>query len=156
MDTLKCTCCHIEKPWTKEYYPTREGKVRGGMCRECRNKKYVRKVPNSGICRHCGKPIIDRPKFARYHIDADHPDCYQAHCDHLRAVQKSHAMKTSEWKKAWRAKRKTMKKCKCGNPLPEGYRFKCPICWSKVQGHMNTDWAFGAAAPKRNGRSMVG
>lgn len=106
-----CSKCGADKACTPKYFPVLHGKRNGKVCRECRNKRDGHQSPQAGICLHCHKPIIGRPKTTRYHTDEDHPECYEAKREHLAEQQRSYDRGPGRIKRKAIASGSPRKKC---------------------------------------------
>ena len=127
---MLCTRCGADKPENTENFSYTGGKRQGRVCRPCRNARDAQK-PGAGICRHCGEPILDRPKQARYHIDENHPACYAAYMKHLNASQHSYERrKPTAIRKAEAAKKPRRMCSRCHDrPTFKANRFFCERCF---------------------------
>ena len=125
-----CSRCGVDKEDSPANFPTINGKRKGLVCRQCRNKRDHQK-PGAGICVHCNEPITDRPKQARYHIDEAHPDCYAAYMLHTNAKQHSYERrKPTAMRKAEAAKKPRRICVRCGvKPTYKQNHFFCEHCF---------------------------
>lgn len=128
---MECSRCGTDKPATPKYYPVFHGKLKGKVCRDCKNKRDGHQKPMSGICQHCHKPIVGRPKNTRYHTDEAHPDCYSAKMEHMRVQQRIYDRGAGKVRRKALSKAAPIKKCtRCKtNPVKKGNYFYCETCF---------------------------
>jgi len=132
-DLVRCSKCRRKYPVSAEHWYLREnGRRNGRVCRHCHHLK-VRKAPAK--CRHCHKSILGRTAQSKYHIDADHPDCYAAYQAHIldkqRHYQAANKDLLNERRSIGKDKRRATGQlcpiCK-RQRLPRGHVYMCRTC----------------------------
>lgn len=131
---MECSKCGDDKPATPKYYPVLYGKIKGRVCRDCKNKRDGHQSPQAGICQHCHKPVF--PQNKRYHTDMDHPECAAAHKEHLAEQQRSYDRGPGKARRKALASTSPRKKCercirlgiKPPRLVKKGNYFHCEKC----------------------------